>query len=50
MMEEQDYKQKRLFKNLLEKMYEKGEMEKEVSTKDIIQDMEVELRSILSAK
>ena len=29
-------------------MYEKGETENDVSTKDIIQDMEVELRSIFA--
>lgn len=48
-MEEQEYKQ-RLFKNLLKKMYEKGEKEQDISTKDIIQDMEIELRGILSVK
>jgi hypothetical protein len=50
LVEEQENKQRRLFKNLLKRMYEKGETEKEVSTKGIIQDMEVELRSILSMK
>lgn len=48
-MEEKEQKQ-RLFKSLLEKMYEKGEKEQGISTKDLIQDMEVELRGILSVK
>ena len=47
-MSEKESNQIQLFKNLLKKMYEKGETENDVSTKDIIQDMEVELRSILA--
>ena len=47
-MSEKESNQIQMFKNLLKKMYEKGETENDVSTKDIIQDMEVELRSILA--
>ena len=47
-MSEKESNQIQLFKNLLKKMYEKGETENDVSTKDIIQDMEVELRSIFA--
>ena len=47
-MSEKESNQIQMFKNLLKKMYEKGETENNVSTKDIIQDMEVELRSILA--
>ena len=47
-MSEKESNQIQMFKNLLKKMYEKGETQNDVSTKDIIQDMEVELRSILA--
>ena len=47
-MSEKESNQIQLFKNLLKKMYEKGETENDLSTKDIIQDMEVELRSIFA--
>jgi hypothetical protein len=47
-MSEKESNQIQLFKNLLKKMYEKGETENDVSTKGIIQDMEVELRSIFA--
>lgn len=49
-MTEQERKKKQLFKNLLEKMYEKGETESNISTQDLLKDMEVELRYILSSK
>jgi hypothetical protein len=49
-MRENESNQIVMFKNLLKKMYEKGETQNDVSTKDIIQDMEVELRSILAYK
>ena len=47
-MSEKESSQIQMFKNLLKKMYEKGETQNDVSTKDIIQDMEVELRSIFA--
>jgi len=47
-MSEKESNQIQMFKNLLKKMYEKGETQNNVSTKDIIQDMEVELRSIFA--
>ncbi len=47
-MSEKESNQIQMFKNLLKKMYEKGETQNDVSTKDIIQDMEVELRSIFA--
>jgi hypothetical protein len=47
-MSEKESVQIQMFKNLLKKMYEKGETQNDVSTKDIIQDMEIELRSILA--
>ena len=49
-MTEQEYKKSQLFKNLLKKMYEKGEKETNISTKAIIEDMETELRHILFNK
>ena len=47
-MSEKESNQIQMFKNFLKKMYEKGETQNDVSTKDIIQDMEVELRSIFA--
>ncbi|WP_338470998.1 hypothetical protein R4Z10_19835 [Niallia sp. XMNu-256] len=49
-MTEQEIKKNQLFKNLLKKMYEKGESETNLSTKDLLRDMETELRYIFSAK
>ncbi len=47
-MSEKEYIKIQMFENLLKKMYEKGETQSDISTKDIIQDMEVELRSIFA--
>ncbi len=47
-MKEQKTDQMQLFKNLLQKMYEKGENEERISTKELLQDMEGDLRSIFS--
>jgi len=47
-MKEQKSDQMQLFKNLLQKMYEKGENEERISTKELLQDMEGDLRSIFS--
>lgn len=49
-MTELEYKKNQLFKNLLKKMYEKGESEQDISTKDLLADMETELRNILFSK
>lgn len=49
-MTEQEQKKNQLFKNLLKKMYEKGESESNISTKDLLKDMETELRYILHTK
>ena len=49
-MTEQEYKKNQMFKNLLKKMYEKGENEQDISTKDLLADMETELRDILYSK
>jgi len=49
-MTEQEYKKNQLFKNLLKKMYEKGESEQDISTKDLLADMETELRNIIFSK
>jgi hypothetical protein len=49
-MTEQEYKKNQMFKNLLKKMYEKGETESDISTKDLLAVMEVELRDILYNK
>ena len=48
-MEEQELKRS-LFKDLLKKMYVKGETEKELSTIEIVQDLEAELREIMAFK
>lgn len=50
LMQQKGSNQIQLFKSLLKRMYEKGEKEKNLSTKAMIEDMEVELRSILSKK
>ncbi|WP_338450136.1 hypothetical protein R4Z09_29100 [Niallia oryzisoli] len=47
-MKEQKSKEMQLFKNLLQRMYEKGESDERVSTKDLLKDMEGDLRMILS--
>ena len=49
-MTEQEYKKNQMFKNLLKKMYEKGETEQDISTKDLLADMETELRNIVYSK
>ena len=49
-MTEKEYKKNQMFKNLLKKMYEKGESEQGISTKDLLADMETELRNILYSK
>jgi len=47
-MKEQASDQMQLFKKLLQKMYEKGETDERISTKELLQDMEGDLRSIFS--
>ena len=49
-MTEQEYKKNQMFKNLLKKMYEKGETEPDISTKDLLAVMETELRDIVYSK
>ncbi|WP_191090846.1 hypothetical protein [Niallia endozanthoxylica] len=49
-MKEQKSEQMQLFKNLLQKMYEKGETDERVSTKELLQAMEGDLRMIFSQK
>ena len=49
-MTEQEYKKNQMFKNLLKKMYEKGEKEQDISTKDLLAVMETELRDIVYSK
>jgi hypothetical protein len=49
-MEKQENLKKMMFKNLLQKMYEKGETERDITTRDIVRDLEIELRSIITYK
>ena len=49
-MTEQEYKKNQMFKNLLKKMYEKGETESDISTKDLLAVMKIELRDIVYSK
>lgn len=49
-MESQKQDQQGLFKDLLVKVYEKGETEKDISTIDVVRDLEHELREILATK
>lgn len=49
-MDSQKHDQQGLFKDLLVKVYEKGEKEKNLSTRDVVRDLEHELREILASK
>lgn len=49
-MKEPNLQKKIMFKNLLQKTYEKGETAKDISTKELVQDLETELRTILASK
>lgn len=49
-MASQKHDKQGLFKELLVKVYEKGEKEKDISTKEIVRDLEHELREILASK
>ena len=49
-MESHKQDQQVLFKDLLVKVYEKGEKEENISTKDIVRDLENKLRKIISYK
>nr|WP_295973475.1 hypothetical protein [uncultured Bacillus sp.] len=49
-MDAQKQDQRLQFKDLLMKVYEKGETETDISTRDLVRDLESELREILYNK